>query len=89
MYKNFSVAKSCQTLCHLMNCSTPGFSFFHYLPEFAQTFSKEQASFMAAVTIHTDSGAQENKSVTVSTFHLFAMQCWTKCHDLHILNVEF
>ena len=32
-----SVAKFCPTLCNLMNCSMPGFSVFHYLPEFAQT----------------------------------------------------
>ena len=30
------VAKSCQTLCNPMNCSTSGFSVHHYLPEFAQ-----------------------------------------------------
>ena len=32
-----SVAKSCPTLCDPMDCSTPGFPIFHYLPEFAQT----------------------------------------------------
>ena len=32
-----SVAKLCPTLCNLMNCSTPGFPIFQYLPEFAQT----------------------------------------------------
>ena len=32
-----SVAKFCPVLCSLMNCSMPGFSVFHYLPEFAQT----------------------------------------------------
>ena len=32
-----SVAKSCLTLCNPMNCSTPGFSVYHCLPEFAQT----------------------------------------------------
>ena len=32
-----SVAKLCPTLCGLMDCSTPGFSVLHYLPEFAQT----------------------------------------------------
>ena len=32
-----SVAKSCPTLCSPMDCSTPGFSVLHYLPEFAQT----------------------------------------------------
>ena len=30
------VAKSCLTLCNPMNCSTPGSSVLHYLPEFAQ-----------------------------------------------------
>ena len=28
-----SVAKSCLTLCDLMDCSMPGFSVLHYLPE--------------------------------------------------------
>ena len=32
-----SVAQSCPTLCNSMDCSTPGFPVFHYLPEFAQT----------------------------------------------------
>ena len=30
------VAKSCPALCDLMDCSTPGFSVVHCLPEFAQ-----------------------------------------------------
>ena len=32
-----TVTKSCLTLCHPMDCSTPGFPVPHYLPEFAQT----------------------------------------------------
>ena len=32
-----SVAESCLTLCDPMDCSTPGFSVLHYLPELAQT----------------------------------------------------
>ena len=32
-----SVAKLCLTLCNLMNCTIPGFSVHHYLPEFPQT----------------------------------------------------
>ena len=32
-----SVAKSCSSLCHPMDCSTPGSSVLHSLPEFAQT----------------------------------------------------
>ena len=32
-----SVTLSCLTLCDPMNCSTPGFLVFHYIPEFAQT----------------------------------------------------
>ena len=32
-----SVAQSCSTLCHPMDCSTPGFPVLHYLLEFAQT----------------------------------------------------
>ena len=31
-----SVAKLFPTLCDPMDCSMPGFSVFHYLPEFAQ-----------------------------------------------------
>ena len=32
-----SVTKLCLTLCGPMNCSTPGLSVLHCLPEFAQT----------------------------------------------------
>ena len=32
-----SVPQLCLTLCDPMDCSTPGFPVFHYLPEFAQT----------------------------------------------------
>ena len=31
-----SVTKSCLTICHPMDCSTPGFPVLHYLLEFAQ-----------------------------------------------------
>ena len=31
-----SVAQSCPTLCDLMNCSTPGLTVHHQLPEFTQ-----------------------------------------------------
>ena len=31
-----SVAKSCPTLCDLMDCNTPGLPVRHYLPEFVQ-----------------------------------------------------
>ena len=32
-----SVTQSCQTLCNPMDCSTPGFSVHHQLPELTQT----------------------------------------------------
>ena len=32
-----SITKSCPTLCDPIDCNTPGFPVFHYLPEFAQT----------------------------------------------------
>ena len=32
-----TVTKSCPTLCDPENCSTPGFSVLHYLPELAPT----------------------------------------------------
>ena len=32
-----SVTKLCLTLCDPIDCSTPGFHYLHYLPEFAQT----------------------------------------------------
>ena len=31
------VAQSCSTLCNPMDCSMPGFSVLHHLPEFAET----------------------------------------------------
>ena len=36
-----SISKSCQTLCHPMDCSTPGFPVLHCLPEFAKFMSIE------------------------------------------------
>ena len=46
---------------------------------------------MAAVTICSDSGAQENK--VCHYFHFFSIYLpWsdgTRCHDLSFLNVEF
>ena len=33
-----SVSWLCPTLCHPMDCNTPGFSVLHYLPEFAQIY---------------------------------------------------
>ena len=65
---------------------------FNMLSRLLITFSKEQASFnfMATVTIHSDFGTQENK-----VCHCFACfpiylpwSDWTRCHDLHFLNVE-
>ena len=48
-------------------------------------------NFMAAVTICSDFGAQENKiSHCFSCFHIYLL--WsdrTRCHDLSFLNVEF
>ena len=37
IYKCYSVTQSCLTLCDPTDCSTPGFSVLHHLPEFAQT----------------------------------------------------
>ena len=36
LHCSFSVAKSCPTLCNLMDCSISGFSVLHYLPELVQ-----------------------------------------------------
>ena len=36
-FQSSSVAQSCPTLCSHMNCSTPGLSVHHQLPEFTQT----------------------------------------------------
>ena len=38
--KTCSIAKLCLTLCNLMNCSTPTFPIYHYLPEFAKTYGE-------------------------------------------------
>ena len=38
LYSFCSVAQSCPTLCDPMNCSTPGFTVHHQLPELAQTY---------------------------------------------------
>ena len=38
------MAKSCPTLCEPMDCSTPGFTVLHYLPEFAQSIESVMPS---------------------------------------------
>ena len=35
--KTYSITQLCLTLFYYMDCSIPGFSVLHYLPEFAQT----------------------------------------------------
>ena len=46
-------------------------------------------NFVAAVTVHSDFGAQENKICDYFHFlHLFSICDGTGCHDLHFLNVE-
>ena len=37
MYQFSSVPQSCPTLCDPIDCSTPGLSVHHQLPEFSQT----------------------------------------------------
>ena len=60
---------------------------------FVRFSSKEQAFFnsMAAVTVPSDFGVQENK--VCNYFHCFPIYLsWsdgTRCHDLSFLNVEF
>ena len=39
-----SVDQSCLTLCHPMDCSTPGLPVYHQLPEFTQTHVHVQPS---------------------------------------------
>ena len=38
---SWSVAKSCPTLCHPMDCSMPGFPVLHHLPKLAKLMSIE------------------------------------------------
>ena len=67
--------------------------FFDMLSRFVIVFlpRSKRLNFMAAVTIHNDFGAQENK--VCHCFHCFPIyMLWndgTRCHDLHFLNVEF
>ena len=46
-------------------------------------------NFMAAVTVFSDLGIQENVSLLPLFPLLFAMSDGTRCHDLSFLNVEF
>ena len=68
-----SVTQSCPTLCNPMNRSTPGLPVHHQLLEFTQTHVHRVGlsvfNFVAAVTVHSDFGAQENK--ICHCFHLF------------------
>ena len=68
--------------------------FFNMLSRLVIAFlprSKRLLNFMAAVTICSDFGAQENK--ICHSFYFFPIYLpWsdgTRCHDLSFLNVEF
>ena len=66
---------------------------FNMLPRLIIAFlpRSKHLNFMAAVTICSDFGAQENK--VCHCFHCFPIYLpWsdgTRCHDLSFLNVEF
>ena len=55
--------KFCPTLCNPMDCSTPGFSGLHYLPEFAQTH------------VHWVGDASQTPHSLLSPSPLFRHQC--------------
>ena len=66
---------------------------FNTLPWFVIAFllQSKHLNFMAALTIHSDFGAEENK--LCHCFHSFSFylpwSVWTGCYDLSFLNVEF
>ena len=79
---------------YMQLCQQGDVSTFSYTAYVSYNFpSKEQLSFdfMAAVTIHSNFGAQENK--ICHYFHTspfcFPWSDVTWCHDLRILNIEF
>ena len=93
----FVVTKSCPTFFDPGNCRIPGFPVLHFnkgsLCFLICCPSKQQASFnfMAAVTVHSNFGAQENK--ICHCFHFFpfylSQSDGTRCHDLSFLKAEF
>ena len=88
------VAQSCLTLCNPKDCSPPGSPVHGILqarilewvafPFFISSKEQEPFNFMAAVTICSDFGAQENK--VCHCFRCFPIYLpWsdrTGCHDL-------
>ena len=64
---------------------------FNMLSSWSYFSSKESFNFKAAITIHSEFGAQENK--VCHRCHCFPIYLpWsdgTECHDLSFLNVEF
>ena len=79
------LAKCC--LCFSICCSYFQYEVYHSFPP------KEQGSFnfMAAVTIHSDFGAQENKICHCFHFYPFYLP-WsdgTRCHDLSFIFVIY
>ena len=63
MYQFSSVAQSWQTLCNPMDCSPPGLSVHHQLPEFTQTHQKKTMTD----TFHRSSLPYESFHKTVLT----------------------
>ena len=75
------VTQSCPTLCDTMACSTSGFPCPSPSPS---------SNFMAAITIHSDFGAQENKVCHFPFYPIYLpWRDGTGCHDLSFLIVEF
>ena len=47
-----SVIQSCPTLCNTMDCSMPGFSVHHHLPELAQTHVHQVSDAIQPILCH-------------------------------------
>ena len=87
-----SVAQSCPTLCDPMDCSTPGFSVHHQLPEHAQTHVYWVGDAIKPFYPLSSPSLLPSIFPSIRVFSKESVLCvrWPKyCHDLSFLNVYF
>ena len=71
----YSVTKSCPNLCEPMNCSTPGFSVLHNLPEFVPSNQWCHPTISSSVTPFCSCLQSFPTSRSFPVSHLFTSGC--------------
>ena len=82
-----SVAKSCLTLYSPMDCSTPGSSVLHYLPEFAQIHCSNPLNWWCYLTIWGQSDWSGNHALQRDRGYFRSQRVWSIFHACLMFNL--